>query len=69
VAVRYGREAEGMKLIRRTSTGSSPAERAKASMARSMAKAASGRPAPRYEPVGAVLVTTEVVVSEALGMS
>jgi len=36
---------------------------------RSSAAVASGRPAPRYAPIGVVLVTTTVAIDSALGMS
>ena len=36
---------------------------------RSIANAASGRPAPRYAPTGAVFVVTELVDTATFGMS
>ena len=54
-----GNASAPMKLRRRTSAGSSPISAAKVSIARSIACAASGRPAPRNAVVNAVLVTTE----------
>ena len=53
-----------MKLRRRVSTESSPIARASASMARSIAYVASGRPAPRYASVGVRFVNTPVHVNE-----
>ncbi len=50
-----------MRLRRRSSTGSIPSSRAATSMTRSIAYVASGRPAPRYGPVGVVLVKTPVL--------
>src|SRR5438105_3219716 len=41
-----------MKFLRRSSIGSCPSSRATASIPRSMASTDSGRPAPRYGPVG-----------------
>jgi len=58
-----------MKFVRRTSAGSRPASAAKRSMARSSACVASGRPAPRIEVVGVVLVTTETVLVSTLGIA
>jgi hypothetical protein len=68
-SVVMGKRSGAMKLRRRTSAGSIPISAAKASTARSMAAAASGRPAPRYAPVGVVLVTTESELNPAVGMS
>jgi len=51
----------GMRLRRRSSMGSMPSSRAATSMTRSIAYVASGRPAPRYGPVGVVCVNTPVV--------
>ena len=58
-----------MKFVRRTSAGSSPASAAKRSIARSIACAASGRPAPRIEVVGVVLVTTDTVLVSIFGIA
>ena len=58
-----------MKFLRRTSAGSSPISAAKRSRARSMACAASGRPAPRIEVVAVVLVTTERVSTSTSGIA
>ena len=58
----------GSRFFRRTSAGSTPAASANRSIARSIAAAASGRPAPRYAPTGVVLVTTEVDHDSARGM-
>ena len=46
-------------------TTSQPSNR---SIARSIAAAASGRPAPRYAPTGVVLVSTAVAIASARGM-
>ena len=46
-------------FFRRTSAGSIPISAANASIARSIACVASGRPAPRNAVVGVVFVTTE----------
>jgi len=43
-------------LRKRTSAGSRPSSLAMTSMVRSIAKAASGRPAPRYGALGTLLV-------------
>ena len=51
----------GIRLRRRSSTGSIPSSRAATSMTRSIAYVASGRPAPRYGPVGVVFVNTPVL--------
>ena len=59
VDVANGKASAEMKLRRRTSAGSTPISAAKASTARSIACAASGRPAPRKAVVGVVFVTTE----------
>ena len=48
-----------MKFLRRTSAGSMPISAAKRSIVRSIACAASGRPAPRIVVIGVVFVTTE----------
>ena len=50
----------GAKLIRRTSAGSFPRCRARASTARSSTYVASGRPAPRTASVGVMFVMTPV---------
>ena len=55
--------------MRRTSAGSSPASPAKRSIARSIACVASGRPAPRIEVVGVVLVTTDTVLVSTFGIA
>ena len=57
-----GLEGEGVggrRFLRRTATGSMPISWANRSTMRSMAAAASGRPAPRYAPTVDVLVTTD----------
>ena len=59
-----GSDPVAMKLRRRVSTESSPIARASASMARSIAYVASGRPAPRYASVGVRFVNTPVHVNE-----
>src|SRR6267378_1700002 len=51
----------GMRLRRRSSMGSRPSSRAATSITRSIAYVASGRPAPRYGPVGVVFVYTPVL--------
>src|SRR5262249_24752210 len=53
---RYGISSARIMLRKRTSAGSSPSSPATRSTIRSMAKAASGRPAPPYGAVGALLV-------------
>ena len=55
-----GKRSAGIKLRRRSSAGSSSSARAAVSISRSMAKHASGRPAPRYAATGAVLVSAPV---------
>src|SRR4051794_11386499 len=59
----------GIRLRRRTSTGSMPISAANRSIARSIAAAASGRPAPRYAPVGVVLVTNELLLHSTFGIA
>ena len=65
----YGKASFGTKFLRRTSAGSSPISAAKRSSARSIACAASGRPAPRIEVVGVVFVTTDRPSTSTLGIS
>src|ERR1044071_2179110 len=48
-----------MKFLRRTAAGSSCRSLAIRSIVRSRQKAASGPPAPRYAPVGGLLVMTD----------
>jgi hypothetical protein len=59
----------GMRLMRRTSAGSMPISAAKRSTIRSIATAASGRPAPRYAVMDALFVTVDVPVKPTLVMS
>jgi hypothetical protein len=56
-------------LRRRISTASMPISSAARSISRSMSDMASGRPAPRYEVSGVVLVNTPRVTKYAAGMS
>ena len=63
----YGSVNRGTRLRRRTSAGSMPISAAKRSTMRSMATAASGRPAPRKAVVETVLVTTETPVKPDVG--
>ena len=58
-----------MKFRRRTSAGSSPISTANRSSARSIACAASGRPAPRIEVVVVVFVTTETHDASTFGIA
>ena len=69
VGVVNGNDSGGMKLRRRSSLGSIPISAANTSIIRSIASVASGRPAPRYAPMGAVLVVTELVLTDTLSMS
>ena len=64
-----GNDSGGMKLRRRSSLGSIPISAANTSTIRSIASVASGRPAPRYAPIGAVFVVTELVLTATFGMS
>ena len=57
-----------MKLRRRSSAGSRSSSAASASIARSIAYVASGRPAPRYAPVGVVFVTTALASKLIFGI-
>ena len=68
-AVVYGNESASMKFLRRTSAGSSPISAANASTARSIAWAASGRPAPRNAVVNDVFVTTEFDSYASVGIA
>ena len=54
--MRYGISSARIMLRKRTSAGSRPSSLAMTSMVRSIAKAASGRPAPRYGALGTLLV-------------
>ena len=65
----YGSVKRGTRLRRRTSAGSMPISAANRSTMRSMATAASGRPAPRKAVVEMVLVTTETPVKPTLSRS
>ena len=56
-------------MRRRTSAGSIPISAANRSIARSIAAVASGRPAPRYAPIGVVVVTTERANDSTLAKS
>ncbi len=67
--VSCGNASGASRLRRRTSTGSRPAAAAKRSTARSIAHAASGRPAPRYADSGAVFVTTARATARTHGMA
>jgi hypothetical protein len=58
-----------MKFRRRSSTRSMPIARAARSMSRSMRTIASGRPAPRYGPSGAALVSTIFTSIWSFGMT
>ena len=66
--VSYGNASGGRKLRRRTTSGSSPSFRAARSTIRSMRKAASGRPAPRYGPVGTFVVAAPTTSTDTAGM-
>ena len=67
VLVLNGNASGWMKLRRRISSGASPSSSAATSIIRSMQAAASGRPAPRKAPTGAVLVITPTRVEPQLG--
>ena len=58
----------GIRLRRRSSIGSILSSMAATSMTRSMAYVASGRPAPRYGPVGVVFENTPVVCTWIAGV-
>ena len=64
-----GKASGWMKLRRRISSGAIPSSSAATSMSRSMQAAASGRPAPRNAPTGAVLVITPSASKRSSGMS
>src|SRR5215813_15435249 len=57
-----------MKFFRRTSAGSRSSSCAIRSMVRSMQNADSGPPAPRYAPVGGLLVSTPSTSTRAAGV-
>ena len=65
--VRKGKRSGGIRLRRRSSAGSSAIARAAVSISRSIAKHASGRPAPRYAATGAVLVSAPSRTMSQLG--
>ncbi len=69
VEVEYGNWSFLIRFTRRTSAGSIPISVANRSMARSIAAAASGRPAPRYAVVGVVFVTTLLPPNSTFGMT
>ena len=58
-----------MKFSLRISAGSRPTRRARASIARSIAYVASGRPAPLYASVGVLFVNTDTHLKEYTGTS
>ena len=66
-AVRYGNERT--RLRRRSSIGSIASSRAAASIVVSIRYVASGRPAPRYGPVGTLFVRTPVTKTSTAAMS
>jgi hypothetical protein len=65
----YGKASGGTTFRRRTSAGSIPISAANRSTARSIAAAASGRPAPRYAEIGVVLVAAARNCAPARGRS
>ena len=65
----YASRNFGIRLIRRTSAGSMPISAANRSTMRSIATAASGRPAPRYAVIDAWLVTVDTPVNPTFAMS
>ena len=71
VSVRNGNTSSARRFLRRSSIGSMPSSSAAWSTARSSSAVASGRPAPRYAPVGVVLVaattTSNWIAAEAVG--
>ena len=67
--VLYGYTSSASRFLRRTSAGSISISAANRSMARSMAAAASGRPAPRNGRIGVVLVTTDADSKPTLVMA
>jgi hypothetical protein len=68
-AVVYGNSSFGMKLRRRTSSGSRPSSWATSFIISSIQWVISGRPAPRIASVAILFVKTPSNVSETAGMS